>query len=804
MLRILLNATVVCIALLVLSSCGGRSQDSVLIDRADAFTGDENALPEIPVGDEFHPGKIVASASVVKNGDLAVQHSANVTIVPPKAELNPGPDTLAWAIYAFPGSPLDVIESVGYNASNRPAGHTVWVAIADYASGNWHIFDELDSDTASLPLSEAGGTFSSTMGRTYVAIMAWDGLGFDVDDVTVTYANRQSVSGQVTDFTGFGIQNVLVTTSLGGPGVMTDIVGNYTLEFIPEGTWHIMATKAGWVFYDYPTEFTVSGGPATGVNMLGELDRSHYKPIDSNEPNDAMFQAPSCDPLQTLTAYISAIDDPADYYRFSLATPGTYRIELIGSPTLLFPSVTVYDGSGVWMAGSTWTGAGLTTVGIITAAPQDIIVYVHYSGGGGEYVLDIVSDNWHVLEGEVTAGILDLGYHKVKADDGSPGGITYFYTSSFDGGYSSDYMRPLSTTITPDPDNLSPYGPWTPATITAALDIGDVTGANFNANALVIDHYEPNDTKATAHHFALPLTTHDAVTIRNTDPEDWYSVSPAAGSYLIVRVDVQYYSASGVPFSASLYDSGSGPVMYSYNTNTGCEIRSMDPCDGNSYYLKIQTWQDGMFHYKMTIEEVPGYHINIGNRWDGGGIEHAQINIYNYASGWTWTDWTDEYGKADFYFALADGETVFAELFRYGLNCNRFTKELTVSGGDIDYWFEADDSSADSLEPNNNNATSTVVSMPANIDATISSSNDSIENYTVYLTDAAPLHIVFTTAGSWMTFNAELYERPGGTLTDNHSWQGNADFTLVTDGAVDHRLKIYTSYGDTQYNIKLD
>jgi hypothetical protein len=143
------------------------------------------------------------------------------------------------------------------------------------------------------------------------------------------------------------------------------------------------------------------------------------------------------------------------------------------------------------------------------------------------------------------------------------------------------------------------------------------------------------------------------------------------------------------------------------------------------------------------------------------------------------------------------------ELFRYGLNADRYTDTITVAGADVLRWFTADpELSADRWEPNN--IYGTPVDYPLEIDATISGISDMADKYLFTPATGDPLHIHFATPAMAQYFSASLYEDATDQYLGGYNWRGSTEFLLPTSGVQAYRLELFSTYGETTYHIAVD
>jgi len=797
---------------MLLAACGGGvSTPAALlgVEAAQALPVSAEQLPAMPRGGDFNPLKITAALTLEQDGVAAYDHNAaNVTLAGPEATYAPAANELAWAIYEFPGSAADEIGSVEYLTSNRNPGSIVYVAISNYVLDAWEFIGARDEDGAAL-VPPSSGEYASLNGYTYIAVLGFDGGGFDLETVKITYTNRYPVSGQVVDLAGAGVPDVTITTSLDGQSVMTDGAGEFTLPAIPDGLWHLMATKPGWTFYDNPQEISVSGGNLTGVEIVGYMNQSHFEPIEDFEPNDSISDAPNRDPSLPVEDYISAADDEYDYFRFVLDTPGHHWFRLETDSTVMFPSLYIRDKEGRGIS-SGWAYSGVVYVGLDVAATRVVFVAVRCQGGGGHYTLTSGLGPTSEVRGNILSGPGPevMGYIKVELDNGSD--QTYVLSSSGLGLFYTYFMPAVLTTVTPDPDDEDIFT-YAPVFSDEDLSTGDKLNVDFSASGLLpLDFYEPNDTDVTAHDFgSLPVTSHDAVRVGDGDYEDWYRFAPAVDNYLIVRIDYDFNKEkNAAPVTAKLYDSTSTYMTKSYNTDTGVELRSEGPCDGNDYFIQVISSSDTTISYEMTIEEYSGYEVQFGARWDGSGLMNARFNLRSDDYGWSRSWETSGNGLTEIPFMFRDGETVMAELFRFGLDIDRQTRLITIDGANQTVWFDCDPAaSADKWEPNTRGGIE--VELPFATDATISDGTDPADKYIFSTTSTNPVRVVFSSPLESEIYDCYLWniDPEPDEETDAFSFSGSADFLLVTDGPapIQHMLEIETnSEVDTAYHLEIE
>lgn len=125
----------------------------------------------------------------------------------------PGPGELAWAIYEFPSSNCEVVNSLNL-ANTTPTG-TLWVGISDYDSMHW----ELRSSTA----GNAAFSFAAQRGQysngssCFVAVIAYDGAAFDLSNLTLEVDDRVPPTDYISTF-GNGDNQVFECLKLDGQG----------------------------------------------------------------------------------------------------------------------------------------------------------------------------------------------------------------------------------------------------------------------------------------------------------------------------------------------------------------------------------------------------------------------------------------------------------------------------------------------------------------------------------------------------------------------------------------------------------
>jgi len=797
---------------IALSSCGGGSAASAALIGAEpvlALPVGAEQLPALPPGEIFNPSRITAAVTTMRDGVVAYDHNAaNVTLVGPHAAYAPAAGELAWAIYEFPGSTADELGEVKYFTSNRGTDNEVWMAISNYAGDAWEFLGSRNQDAGAFVPPGGDGDYASPAGHTYLMVLGWDGVSFDLDKVEVTYANRYAVTGQVVDMGGVGIPMTTVTTTLGGPGVMTDAAGNFTLPSIPEGTWHIMATKPAWVFYDNPQEFTVSGGPLSGVQLIGDMNESHFAPVEDNEPNDAWWEAPNMDPSTPVEEFISVSDDSVDFYRFAFSTPGQYFFRLDADPSVLFPHIDLYTKEGTAFAYSAWVGSGVVYVPVTVATTRVVLAKVTCSGGGGNYVLSTGMGNLNSLTGYVENPATDeLEYVLVECDAGSE--LTYLYTDISYGKYIDNYMAPVATTVTPDPFSEDPYT-YVPPGAVANLNLGDVIMPVFTGNAVFLgDGFEPNDTALTAHVFGSLPVSGDVANINGTDHQDWYRFTPAVGKYLLVRLHYDYTrnQYGGNPLFVYLYNHDQSLSSWAYATDQGLEVRTSEAMvgDGNEFYVNVNCYDIRTYEYELWIEEVDAYKLEVGGLWDGFGLEGARVHLTSEDYGWTQEFTTAHSGLTEIPYMFLDGEEVFAEIFRYGTTLDRNTKHLIIDGGDTKYWFRCkSEECEDSWE--SNDLYGKYADYPFNFDATLSGYSDPTDRYLFTPASADPVRVIITSPSSDCQFNCRIVNNVTDMETDYFVCYGGGDFLMETDGPVEHYLEIgnYLYEEEASYHLSTE
>ncbi|MBN2081308.1 carboxypeptidase regulatory-like domain-containing protein [bacterium] len=805
--RTLFALLIVILAAASLASCGGSSQPSLVLEPTPAFAGTDD-LPALPDAQDFNPSKITAAVSTLRDGNQDFNHSANVTIAGTQAQFGPATGEVAWAVYEFPGSTADIIDSVEYFVSNRSPDGLVWTAISNYAADTWEYFGQRNADHSVFTPTGNTGDYASESGHTYVMILAWDATLFDLDRVTITYGNRYPVTGMVVDMGGAPVPMATVTTSLGGSGVLTDAAGNFTLPAIPDGTWHIMATKPGWIFYNNPEEFTVASGPVAGVEIVGEVNYSHFDPLEDLEPNDSWWEAPNRDPADMIEEYISAHDDPADYYRFVFDTPGQYWFRVGFGPEVYFPHIELQTKEGEYIVESSWVLGGFVYVPIHVATTRVVIAKITCSGGGGMYQLVTGTGELNRLDGYVGRNASDqLEYIRVECT--AAGETCYLLSSTSSGTFLNNYMRPVIWTVTPDPLAQTPYS-YAPLSYDANLGLGDQTCPDFiGSGAFFNDAFEPNDTKATAYAFPSATVGGEMCNIAGSSAQDWYKVSPAAGKHLIVHADFEYnrdhWGGPG-PVYITLENDAGGDMSWGYVTNKGYEVRTMAPCDGTDYFFNVYTsWSnEQIYFYELWVEEVDAYQLQVRALWDSFAIRNAQIHVRSVEYDWLQTFTTPHEGYIECPYFFKDGEELYVDIFRYGTTIDGYTRKIVIDGADASYSFRCDSADcADSYE--SNDTYGKYVDYPMDFDATMSGYSDPDDKYIFTPNSDDPVRVTITTPDNGFEFGVQLRNRGTDAIIGNQNLVGGGEVIFQTDGQVEHILEL-NNWGETSadYHLTVD
>ncbi len=725
-----LTALLGTLLLLALAACGGADQAASLERGKTVAPAAAAKLPPLPGVQRSSPSRITAAFEATRKGNAAWSISPGVSFASTSAVFAPGSDELQWALYRFDAVPEDLVTALSFNLSGVTIASQAWFAVSDYQQGSWSF---LPSQTASgsIPLSFAAGQNTSPSGQIYVAVAAFDNDAFNLLDLSLEFANRYPVSGQVHDELGNPISGALISTTLDDEGVFSDAGGNFTLPTIPDGTWHIMATKDSHVFYNNPQEISVSGAALSGVEFTGYRDLSHLTNFQGPEPNNDFSAATVISPDSVTNDSVSVVDDDTDWFRVSFAGPGPHYVKVTFSAAVLFPEVNVYDGDTRYIEGNYFGQQKTIYLPLpVFDTPAERLIEVVCQGGGGSYTLSFGTDPLNRLEGDIVdnSGPLDCSLVKVDISDGLDE-ISFLSTES-QPAYSL-YLPPNIYVVTPsDPD----YD-FNPLSQNANLALGDQLDVDFSATASSVgDSFEPNDDAVGAEQLTLPFSsTPGTLAGGGMDTADFYRVLPAAGKFMRARltfegnlsetqvegVQLDILSETEIPVSGF----GFGPGYW--------ESRTSQPCVDDPYYVRVLFSAQRKVSYSLLIEEFDGTTVQVTADIDGTPLPDVRISNYILPQGLRFPqyDYTDQSGQTSLQMGIEQGEQLGLEAYRFGMDIDRHTQILTAGPDPLTASFSATAAaSTDKLEPNGFFAPVSV-SVPLQLEATVDDVTDEDDMY---------------------------------------------------------------------------
>jgi hypothetical protein len=355
MRRFSLTPVLACI--LLLAACGGRGSTSSPNRSylpAQPTPQLMQLAPPLPSAEPFIAQRMAATAQAELKGSQAFQTSASHAVtLGARLQListaGASADAAAWGMYRFNGAPGEKLEAAGFSAILRahPSGQRIWLAVSNYAQQRWEWLDGGDAPTGEVALSGAAGAYSGSGGQTYVLLLAHGGMEFDVDTLYLRYSARQYVSGTVQENDGTPIPGALVASPAGQQSVLTGSDGTFQFT-LPAGDWPLVTTKDGYTFYSNPAVINVTNTAVSGVVLTGRRNGSHFLPGDPGSYNNTILTATAADLQQgPASETLSALDDPADCFSFSVDQPGQYFLEYTNSALdVYFPLLTLYSASG--------------------------------------------------------------------------------------------------------------------------------------------------------------------------------------------------------------------------------------------------------------------------------------------------------------------------------------------------------------------------------------------------------------------------------------------------------------------------
>ncbi|MCC7478830.1 carboxypeptidase regulatory-like domain-containing protein [bacterium] len=792
---------------LLLASCGGNEDTGLLLGRsAGPDASAQASLPKLPPVKDYDPARIAAAFEATRLGSQADQSGPGVTFASGTAIFAPLADQLAWTIYRFDGVPTDEVTSLDFTLSDVSTQSQAWFAVSDYLSQSWR-FLAPQSASGSIPLSFAPGQLTSASGQIYIAVVGYDLDDFRLHDLTLGFSNRFSVSGQVLDQDGAPLPGVLVTTTLDEGGVVTDAGGTFTLPTIPDGNWHIMATKDSHVFFANPQLVTVAGAPVSGVVFTGYDNASHFELLQGPEPNNIPDDAL---PLELDSPHfdsLSAIDDKQDCFVLSFDNPGSYYIKLKSNQRVLFPQVRweyteTYEGSS-----SPWGMHNTCYLGIdIAEAPATRRIRIDCQGGGGTYTLTLEAGRLSRLEGQLVDDLLSpsevIAAAKVGFSDGIDEGFVY----------SVNQNPNYSLLLPPNVYNVIPEDAdytFDPPLQNANLAAGDQLNVNFEAAPVSFsDPYEPNDNAPSATPLTLPVDIPTGgLAVGGSENADYYIVTPEAGKFL--RAVVTLRDGGGfsehINFGLSILDQGQSYLPGVCQRPDAWESRTPTPCDGNPYYVVVASNDLRAHAYGLTIEEFDGTTVSVLCEVDGQPLSDARIDNYILPLELRQQEQrkTGPDGRTDLALGLMQGEQLYLEAFRYGMEFNRQTLTIPAGVDQLEVVFSADGANGlDRLEPNRFGEPGQLT-LFSNLSATLDHETDPEDSY-IFSSGGQMIRITFGSSGGSDGSLEQFYTIYDQDENELGSYRGFDGSFIFESGSSSSRIEIYCDGGSGSYDLSVE
>ncbi|MCB1216779.1 carboxypeptidase regulatory-like domain-containing protein [bacterium] len=804
---------------LLLAACGGketapRAESALLpaavLDNAPG-TGVFNAA--LPDEGSFNPQRVSAEAAVSQSGSLFSDSSTNVAVQTDSAQFSPL-DSVEYAIWRFYGTPQDALSGIDITVSGAAAGADYWLALADYGSGRWDWLSQASADNGfSETLDSTPGRYSSPAGYIYVAVLTDAAAQFSVDNLTLHYASRYSISGVVLDMADRPLEGVLLTTEL-IDGIQTHSAadGSFTLSGIPEGSWHLMAALDGYVFIPDALEFTVSGADLNGLLLRGWPDTTQHVADDPYEPNDLYenaFDTAGTPP----TAWISVLDDPVDYYEFQVPDEGWYYLQYSGDDRILFPRLELLVDSRITVLSSSPVLSGATWLGFYFPRQGSYIVKFSCEGGGGSYSINLLAGRTESMRLE----LIDTG----ASGDGGDGlyeelavsavfleidGLRARLTSFSNGAVTHSYIPPHSGTITPQSEIYT----FDPPSVVHDFAGGPLANQDFNMSATApADGMEPNDDFPAATPLSLPLSAPvegwiGGADLTNGDTVDVFSFEVQQGMDLMVRVRFPQNAPHYFPDAGALelYDSAENYISVESYSDSVLHIRTLDPLDAGTYYVFL--YMEGpVMPYELEIREFEARFLSADYFLDGLPLLHGTCSFItadqSYSESTTPSD-----GLVEFYYPFADGERVLVSHQRYGLDFDPPYEWVEFNGSDV-LLDPVITLSTDSNEANDSNSYVQELSLPVDINASASSGDDHQDFYVLKGLDGEELEILVDPVDPDWGYEINIMALADGIPLFRTQHSGNLQCWLKAETADDYMVIVSSlGYGESEYQLRVN
>jgi len=226
-------------------------------------------------------------------------------------------------------------------------------------SSGAYSFSAVPNGTYNITPSKAGYTFSPASLIASVNGSDVTGKNFTAS-ATVVPPNTYNISGTITA-NGIGLSGVTFAVNSGSNSPTTDNSGAYSFSAVPNGTYNITPSKAGYTFSPTFLTVPVNGANATGQNFTALATvvlPNTYNITGAITANGIALSGASI--TLSGTVFSSTTTDNSGAYAFSAVPNGTYNITpsktgYTFSPTFLMVPVSSANASGQNFTASTNT-----------------------------------------------------------------------------------------------------------------------------------------------------------------------------------------------------------------------------------------------------------------------------------------------------------------------------------------------------------------------------------------------------------------------------------------------------------------
>ena len=813
------------LAISLLVSCGGGRQaaapDGVSARLVPAVIEAQSAGTEIfqaalPGDGEFNPSRVPAVSSLSQLGSAFLEASTNVTANDQDADFAPA-SASEYAIWRFAATPEDSIGNVLVELSDASPGANYWIAVADYSTGRWDwLGNASDGNDFEDQLNGSPGQHSSPAGYIYVAVLADTDNPFSVFSVTIEYMQRYDVSGVVLDMQDQPLGMAQVTTNLldseqvlAGPG------GGFTLHGIPNGSWAVMVALDGYEFFPAVLMITVDNANISDLEFRGNPKTSGFLDNDAYEPNNYFVNAYDIGAGPLADATMSILDDEFDFYSFNIASEGWHYLLFNGDDGILFPRLQLYNDNNVKTnLSSYYVLHGATAVGYYFQRPGKYYVEISCEGGGGGYGLSIA-------DGQPVALGLYLG-DSGDPDDGDDGlyeelyntivqleyaEFTSYMISQGTGTIYNNYVAPLPATIRPV-DSLYTFSP---ETVEHDFSTGPLTGLDFNMQASApVDSMEPNNDFAEATTLTLPLAEPvsgwlGGEQLTDYDNYDFFKFEVQEGKHVMFRARFPDNGPNDFPSSGyfDFYDAAESGVSTKDYSGLHLEERTSNPLSAGTYSLRV--FMEGtLMPYQLEIYEYDPLYLSAYYELTGQPLEDSQMLVQSADQ--DNLDWDSTYtdGIAEIGIPFMPGERVYVHHYRFGMDFEPAYEWVQFADADIQL-SPAASLNQDNLEPNDKHDTPAQVSLPIDLQASVSSFTDNNDYYKFSVVSPSSLVVKIMSSVPDAQLRVRFSKASSGTTLYEHVGWGDHIFYYRADDIDDYIVEVTpSSAGEILYNLQVD